>query len=197
MLRLFDPELLWRGAIVVAAEGAPRRFPGLGSSQLRGWQIRSGEFEDRDLRLFDAILKNLQDEGCADSQRIYSTGFSNGGYFSNLLACKRGDVLAAVAPVSGGGPLDRACDAQVPILITHGTTDEVVPYSEGKQSFERWRAKNGCEGRPSESLAGCVDGSGCSAATRLCSFSGGHQWPSSGAPRIVKFLKSRSRQPSK
>ena len=189
MLQLFEPAKLWRDAIVVAPEGAPRRFPGLGSSQHRGWQIESGEFEDRDLRLFDAILKTFLAEDCVDSRRVYSTGFSNGGFFSNLLGCERADAVAAIAPVSGGGPREKSCDGRMPVLIMHGTSDDVVPYAQGEESFRRWSAENGCERQPSAAPTACVEATGCSADVRFCSFSGRHVWPGDAARRIVDFLR--------
>jgi polyhydroxybutyrate depolymerase len=36
-----------------------------------------------------------------DNSRVYATGMSNGGFFTNRLACEARDLFAAVAPVSG------------------------------------------------------------------------------------------------
>lgn len=35
-----------------------------------------------------------------DLRRVYSTGFSNGGFMSHRLACDASDIFAAIAPVS-------------------------------------------------------------------------------------------------
>lgn len=174
-------------------EGLPRSFPGLGASRHRGWQLKSGEFEDRDLRLFDAILETLKAEGCVDEKRVYSTGFSNGGMFSNLIGCRRADVVAAIAPVGGGGPGERSCGGPVSVLITHGTADPVVPYRSGRASFQRWRALNGCEGEPAAAPTSCVEAPGCRARTRLCSFSGEHEWPGGVSRRIAEFLQAQEK----
>ncbi|MEX1365365.1 MAG: hypothetical protein AB1Z98_19720, partial [Nannocystaceae bacterium] len=99
----------WSDAIVVAPRGLPRTFEQFGDTARAGWQIASGELEDRDLALFDGIVAELSGLGCLDPARVYTTGFSNGGFFSNVLACHRGEVIAAAAPVGGGGPFVLPC----------------------------------------------------------------------------------------
>jgi polyhydroxybutyrate depolymerase len=54
--------------------------------------------DDRDVKLFDALLARLRKEHKIDERRIYAAGFSNGGFFTYTLWAVRGDVLAAVAP---------------------------------------------------------------------------------------------------
>jgi len=193
MLRAFEPARLWRDAIFVAAQGLPRRFPGLGLRRNPGWQVEGGEFEGRDVALFDALRKALLAEGCADPTRIYSTGFSNGGYFSNLLGCERAETLAAIAPVSGGGPRAKKCGGPMPVLITHSTQDQVVPYAEGEESFRMWRTANNCSDSPAAEPGSCVEASGCAAPARFCTHAAGHRWPFEAAQHIVDFLRTRHR----
>ena len=57
-----------------------------------------GDYDDRDLKFFDAVLARLKQDYRVDAKRIYATGHSNGGGFSYLLWLTRGDVFAAVAP---------------------------------------------------------------------------------------------------
>jgi polyhydroxybutyrate depolymerase len=77
-----------------------------------------------------ALLDQLEADLCIDRTRIYALGFSNGGMFASTLACKLNDRIAAVAPV-GGVHLPPDCDGRpVPILITHGTADRIVPFDE-------------------------------------------------------------------
>ena len=70
-----------------------------------------------------------------DMQRVYATGFSNGGFMSYRLACESSDRIAAIAPVAGtmtDGSFN-ACLPQraVPVLHIHGTSDFVVSYNGG------------------------------------------------------------------
>ena len=79
--------------------------------------------------------------------RVYATGFSNGAFFSQLLACAMSDRIAAVAPVSGG-PLRVDCTPArpVPILIQHGSEDDSIPVDSARDTRDRWRTLNGCTG---------------------------------------------------
>jgi len=67
-----------------------------------------------------------------DDTRVYSTGMSNGGYMSFLLACQLSDKIAAIASVTGSMTPQtyNACNPQhpTPILQIHGTSDQTVPY---------------------------------------------------------------------
>ena len=180
----------WPEAIRIAPQGLPRTFRGHKGPPRRGWQVRSGEYNDRDLAFFDALIGQLRASGCVDPAQVYSTGFSNGAFFSHLLACVRPRYLAAVAPVGGGGPFE-ACRAQVPILIHHGTDDPIVSYDRAKASFEAWRTKNGC--KPATlPVQGCISAPACAQPLKMCVASTGHRWPGGAAARIAEFFKSRS-----
>ena len=186
---VFDPARAWPEAVTVAPVGLRRRFPGMPPGKMPGWQIVDGEFGDRDLKLFDALAGRLTGLSCVDSRRIYSMGFSNGGYFSNLLGCQRPDVVAAIVPVSGGGPHPPVCEGEVAVQVVHGTRDRVVEYSQGKSSFRTWQRANDCAGSVEASGEGCVAAAGCSREVRMCSFDGGHVWPRELHGEFVSFLK--------
>ena len=91
-----------------------------------GWDIFKIE-GNRDLAFVRAMLAAIDDAYCIDHARVFSTGFSNGAFFSHLLACTMADRFAAVAPVSGGN-LDLPCTPSrpVPIIIHHVRNDPVV-----------------------------------------------------------------------
>lgn len=179
----------WPEAVFVAPEGLPRRFPGQGSLSLPGWQLRSGELGDRDLRLFDALVDRLSKLECLDRTRFVSSGFSNGGYFSNLLGCRRSSVLAAIAPVGSGGPYE-ACEAPVAVWIAHGSFDRVVSPQEGRASLARWEQQNDCQ--PVEPVSeGCTQALSCSRDLTFCDFRGGHTWPGNLTPRWRTFLEAQ------
>lgn len=185
----------WPEAVFIAPEGLRRRFPGKGSRSRPGWQIASGEFGDRDLAFFDALVADLSRLPCLDTRRFVSTGFSNGGYFSNLLGCQRPGVLAGIAPVGGGGPREP-CETPVPTWIAHGKGDRVVPLSEGRDSFSRWQKTNGCDGAAVD-RDGCLVAPGCARETVLCTFPGRHTWPMVLTPEWSRFLAAQRRPASK
>ena len=79
-----------------------------------------------------SLLDSISNEYNIDPERVYSTGMSNGGYMSFLLACQMSDKIAAIASVTGSMTPQtyNACNPQhpTPILQIHGTNDQTVPY---------------------------------------------------------------------
>jgi polyhydroxybutyrate depolymerase len=145
-----------------------------------------------DVAFTDAMLDELERKLCIDKRRVYVTGFSNGGFMAQRLACERAERFAAAASV--GGLIDPAgCTPSRPIsmLEFHGTADETVPY-EGKpgryvsaeQAFAFWASASACSGAPELSYArgdaSCQTYTRCAggAEVGLCTIDeGGHTWP--------------------
>jgi polyhydroxybutyrate depolymerase len=105
---------------------------------LRGWnvpgQLVEENFTADDVGFTEALIDKLASDYNIDLTRVYSTGASNGGFLSQLLACQLGDKIAAIAPVIGG-MYDEVIDIcntkpQYPtsVLIINGTMDPRVPY---------------------------------------------------------------------
>jgi len=68
-----------------------------------------------------------------DTDRIYLTGLSMGGYGTWDLAMTYPRKFAAIAPICGGGDVDRACTLKhLSIWVFHRAKDTIVPveYSE-------------------------------------------------------------------
>jgi len=65
-----------------------------------------------------------------DSERVYASGYSNGGMMAYGLANYKSNLITAVASVSGS-MLDcaGAINRPVPIIHLHGTSDGVIPFS--------------------------------------------------------------------
>jgi poly(3-hydroxybutyrate) depolymerase len=151
-----------------------------------GWDDIGG----RDMAFFDALLAKIQAEACVDTNRIFVTGFSHGGYWSNTLGCKRSAVVRAIAPMSGGGP-GGTCDEQpVAAWIAHGTSDGTVSLSQGQASRDHWLQMNRCgnTSRPA-SPSPCVSYDDCASEPVVwCAFSGGHEVPSWAGPAVWGFF---------
>ena len=140
------------------------------------------------------MLEQLSAELCVDSERVFATGHSSGGFFTNTLGCQRGDVLRAIAPVSGGGPFrfgGVGCTGEVAVWIAHAENDETVDFQNGVDSRDRWLEANGCstETTPVEP-APCVEYTGCDAGlpVRWCVYQDGHNWPEFGPEGIAAFF---------
>jgi polyhydroxybutyrate depolymerase len=134
-----------------------------------------------------AMLDRMHSELCIDRSRVFSTGMSNGGFMTNLLACEADDVFAAFAPVAGalGIPVAECSPSRpIPIMVLHGTDDGVIPYSAGESTAEFWAETNGCGTTRSTSfqqgVATCETWDGCpdGGEVALCTFEGvAHCWP--------------------
>ena len=131
-----------------------------------------------------------------DEARVFATGHSSGGFFTNALGCQRGDVLRAIAPVSGGGPFTfggDGCTGEVAVWLAHAENDETVPFDSGVDSRDRWLAANGCsETTEPVEPSPCVEYTGCSAGlpVRWCVYQDGHDWPAFGPEGIWGFFSS-------
>ena len=114
-----------KGFIVVHPSGVDVT----GSGQL-SWEIAQFDTPERDdLAFADELIDILVDDWCSDPERIYSTGMSNGGFFTSELVCKRSDRIAAAVSVAGTNhPADCDLERGVPYASFHGTADDVVPY---------------------------------------------------------------------
>jgi polyhydroxybutyrate depolymerase len=129
-----------------------------------------------DVELFDTLVKSLGDELCVDSNRLFSYGFSAGGFMTNLLACVRGNVLRGAAPVAGA-PVGSNCTGKVAAWLYHGTQDPVVAFSSGEAARNRYLTSNGCSltlpPQP-ETPSPCVRYQGCAAPVVWCPVVAGH-----------------------
>ena len=94
-------QTLWPEAIVVYPQGLDTPTPHDPEGTGSGWQGKAGDFGDRDLRLFDAIVATMKRSYAVDKRRIYATGFSNGAVFSLLLWAERSKTIAAIGEVAG------------------------------------------------------------------------------------------------
>ncbi|MCB0794388.1 MAG: prolyl oligopeptidase family serine peptidase [Flavobacteriales bacterium] len=87
-----------------------------------------------DVAFVDALLDTLEATYQIDDQRIYSCGFSLGGFMTQRLACERSDRFAAVASMAGtfGTGLPGCVPTRpVPVAHFHGTLDQTIEYNNG------------------------------------------------------------------
>lgn len=185
------------GFITAYPEGLPVRLPLRGiEREGAGWRMDTVR-DNRDVAFVRALLDDLEQRYCVDRARIYATGFSNGAFFSQVLACAMADRIAAVAPV-GGGALRVDCQPArpVPILIQHGSEDELIPPASARAARDAWKALNGCAGSAGRDGAACERWSECrgGAVVEYCEEPYAHRWPPQASARAWTFL-SRHRLP--
>lgn len=198
--RSYHIHTLWPEAIVVYPQGlnTPGRLTDP-EGKKAGWQSNAGAMEDRDLKFFDALLKEVQGSYKVDASRIYSTGHSNGGGFTYLLWATRGDVFAAVAPSAAVAAGERNLLTPKPVLHIAGENDPLVKYSWQKLQMDLIRRVNQCgEGQPWELDSNCtyhpskVD---CPVVTAI--HPGDHAYPKQAPEVIVKFFKAYTKKTAK
>lgn len=153
-----------------------------------------------------ALLDSLSAQYNIDPDRVYSTGMSNGGYMSFLLACQASDRFAAIASVTGSMTPETysACNPQhpTPVLQIHGTADGTVPYGGAVWTksiddvVQYWKAYNQCDSaamvtnlldsNPNDgsTVEEFLYGNGTSGASTIHMKidGGGHTWPGTAFP---------------
>lgn len=77
-----------------------------------------------------AILDATEAELCVEPSMVYAMGHSNGGMFAATLGCALGDRIAAVAPVAGVHLLPECSGRSMPVIVTHGSEDPLVPFAD-------------------------------------------------------------------
>ncbi len=88
-----------------------------------------------DVGFIQKLISKLGKSYNIDAQRIYATGFSNGGGMSYRLACELSDKIAGIAVVSSSLDLKKCTlNKPVNILHIHGTADPYNLYEGGTSS---------------------------------------------------------------
>lgn len=105
------------------------------------WEMRDVE-TNKDLQFFDALFEQITTRHNVDLRRVYATGMSMGGYFCNLLAARRSERIAAIAPHSGGlGALAFTgirAKRKYAVMIIHGDADRIVKVEQGRSSRDAY-----------------------------------------------------------
>ena len=155
-----------------------------------------------DVGFLSSLIDEISSNYNINSERVYSTGMSNGGYMSFLLACQISEKIAAIASVTGSmtPPTYNECNPQhpTPVLQIHGTADAVVAY-EGTPGWSEsipdvldyWSTYNNCQTTPSiipipdiDTTDGTTvehhvwaEGENGTTTEHFKVFGGGHDWP--------------------
>ena len=124
------------------------------------WVFGSEPGLQNDITMVDALIKHLEGSLCVDAARVYSTGMSDGGAMTSVLACTSSKTFAAFAAVAVvvycGGPQGRA----VPIESYAGSKDPIVPTNGGQvtccgnptlpskaSAMANWAAHDACKAK--------------------------------------------------
>ncbi len=117
-----------------------------------------------DVEFVSDLIDKLSGELAVDKSRVYVTGMSNGGIFSQRLACDLAGKITAIASVSGTMAENIAAQCQparpIPVLLFMGTNDHSVPFGGGEvdgnqgvnlsanDTIQQWVTHNSCSSTP-------------------------------------------------
>ena len=174
-----------------------------------GWE-GDGERE-LNVEFFEKVLDQVQATACIDLDRVFVAGTSSGAHFVNILGCRFGDRLQAIAPVAGWLPEKEGCVDGVAALVIHGIADIHVQFQNGEEARDFWRARNGCSDQTVPAIAdvhaeveatdehhACAVYQGCDPGLPVtwCEHSEGgydgstHGWPLFGGQAIWDFVSA-------
>src|SRR5206468_5969742 len=122
----FNPVADKNNFIVVAPDGQ-----GTGNGQ--HFNLGNEPGKQNDVQMTLALLDHLESQLCIDARRVYSTGMSDGGAMTSILACVTSDRFAAFGAVAVIFYMSVFCDRSRPLAITafSGTADPIVPFKGG------------------------------------------------------------------
>jgi poly(3-hydroxybutyrate) depolymerase len=170
-------------AIFIAPEGSDT-----GNGEL-GWPDRNGV----DMAFARALLDWAKANLCVDTSRIFSTGWSYGGMFSNKLGCQLPDVFRAIAPMSASlmGGTGSCVKHNIAAWIAHGDMDATVSLASGIAARDYFLTLNHCTMTTAPTTPSpCIEYSGCDTGypVHWCQFAGGHSTPTFAAAGIWPFF---------
>lgn len=183
-------------AIIVYPSGLPT------NSSPRHWQDTGDKASEiRDYALFDQLLEEFSENYCVDLDEVYVVGHSLGAWFTNSLACFRGEAIRGVGTIGGGTSLGE-CTGPVAAMIWHNPEDQQVPFKDGEQARDQYLEQNQCSSKSlsvEPKMGNCVEYQGCyeDSPTLWCPHSVNndgrgyypHTWPNGAGEEIWEFFK--------
>ncbi len=98
------------------------------------WQYQNITIDD--VGFLTTLINTCCDEFNIDTKKVYFCGISNGAHMCYRMACERTEKIAGIATVVGSMSEDliALCSPHttIPIFITTGTDDPLVPYEGGE-----------------------------------------------------------------
>lgn len=164
-----------------------------------GYAVESGA---KDVVFIDRMIDKIAADYSIDDTRIYVAGMSNGAMLAFQVSIALSHKIAAVGAVVGAMFGDEARPAEaVPVIMFNGVDDRHVPIEGGysavarveqhmgrpfqsvTDTFDFWRAANGCGEAPQVQRSGNVErigAQGCAGGSEVILYKlygAGHAWP--------------------
>jgi polyhydroxybutyrate depolymerase len=98
-----------------------------------------------DIEFFDQLVEDFTRNYCIDLDEIYVLGHSLGAWFTNTLACARGDIIRAIGSVGGSITKLNACSWPVASIIMHNPNDRLASFAGGEYARNILLEANQCD----------------------------------------------------
>jgi polyhydroxybutyrate depolymerase len=176
--------------LIVAPEGQGAR---------RHFNLTNEKGLQNDNAMTLALLDHIEATFCVDTARVFSTGMSDGGAVTSVLACLAADRFAAFGAVAVE-VYRKGCGGTRPVSIVafHGTNDPIVPFNGGQElasgstigaaptAMAGWAQHDHCDAKFVDTRIGSEvrrrTWSGCDGTSSVVFYiidGGGHTWPGS------------------
>ncbi len=179
-------------AIFIAGQGLTTTNPTLPPGS--GWDNR----KNRDVAFVLTLINWAESNVSIDESRIFSTGMSYGAMFSNLLACRLGGKIRAIASMSGNfwevgleNPYTECERKKVAAWFSHGKNDPSIPYKTAEYVRDYFIRVNECSFSYTKiSPGGCIRYNDCAAGYPVvwCKHYKGHGTPRYAGQKIWDFF---------
>jgi len=184
--------VVWPEAVVVYFQGLERSVF-RARQGLRGWVTEPGP-SNRDLALVDVAVASLKERFRIDDDRIYATGYSNGGGFTYLLWSERAEMFAGFAPVAARLRDGVRPEVPKPVFVIAGDRDRVVQFEDQQASFELAIDVNNVRDESMECGSGCtLYGATTGTPVMVWIHQGAHVYPRGSSEGIATFFRRYSR----
>lgn len=96
------------------------------------------------LNLTIKVIKEMMEKMPIDTDRIYVTGLSQGGFGTWDILVREPDLFAAAVPVAAGNADDKANTVKhIPLWVIHGAKDDVISVEFSRNSVNNLRKVGG------------------------------------------------------
>jgi polyhydroxybutyrate depolymerase len=168
-----------------------------GQGRARHFNLGGEKGLQNDVSMVMALLDHIEATFCVDRERVYSTGMSDGGAMTSVLACVASNRFAVFGPVAVQLAPPTCSAHPVAMVAFHGTADPMVPYNGGQvnccggaivgstpKAMADWAAHDHCNATFADARLGTEverrQWSGCDGTGSVVLYSivgGGHTWP--------------------
>lgn len=171
----------WQSDFIIAYPAALRSSSGTSFS----WS------EKENLTFVDAVIRNIRENYCINTTKIYAVGHSLGGWMAQRIACLRGEFISGLAVV-GSGWYTGTCSGPAPSLFFQNVDDHLSSYASGVSAKNTRLKVNECDESQTENIQigslTCTKYNKCSTGNEVVWCEGytgyngdPHSWPSGGS----------------